>query len=451
MIEIPKCLESRYNEAIKRVKESKFVRIIAHYDADGISSGALIYKTLIKDNKKFHISFKREYNKSAIEQYMDGPYDCYIFVDIGASMVKYLEDYAKNGKNIIILDHHQSNDDSDLLIHINPHLCGMDGTSDACGSTLSYIFSVLYDENNWIMYPSFFAGVLGDRQNIDGYKGINKILTEYLENVKGLKKTVTLSLEGSNVFEMLMYATDPFILNLSGKEDKIKHVLKRLSIKEDEKFESLDEKRRNNLISYITLQLIKIGVDNEIIKGIIREKYDLMLSSQIYLSDASLSSIIDSCGKEEKHSVGLLFLNYPEKYMEEAIKIWKFYKIKMIEELYYSYENKKELENIYLLPTRESAYTGPIAGILVSYALPGMKPAIGYSISDGNVKISARATKKMVQNGLNLGTILKECSEKFNGNGGGHNIAAGASVPEKYFTEFVKCLNDKVKESYGNK
>ncbi len=449
MIRIPECLEKKYSKAIKTVRDSKFIRVIGHYDADGISSAAIIYRTLMEDKKKLHVSFRREYNRSAIEEYMEGPYDCYIFVDIGASMVPYLENYAKNGKNIIIMDHHQSTYDSENIIHVNPHLCGMDGTSEACGATLSYIFSMLYDEDNWIMYPSFFAGVLGDRQNIDGYTGLNKLIVEYLENVKGLNKAITLSLEGSNVFEMLMFATDPFLLNITGREQEIKNILKKLRIREDEKFQNLEENKRNDLISYITLHLMKVGIDNDIIKGIIREKYDVIATSRIYLSDASLSGIIDACGKEESHSVGLLFLNYPERYLDNALNIWKSYKTKLIEELYYSYENRKELDNLYLLPVKESSYTGPVAGILITYALPGMKPGIGYFISNGNVKISARATKKMVSEDLNLGKILGECSAQYAGTGGGHNIAAGATVPEKNFSEFIKCLNLKISESYN--
>ncbi|HZD12014.1 MAG TPA: DHH family phosphoesterase, partial [Candidatus Binatus sp.] len=59
---------------------------------------------------------------------------------------------------------------------------------------------------------------------------------------------------------------------------------------------------------------------------------------------------------------------------------------------------------------------------------------------DGQVKLSTRGTEYLVAKGLNLGRILQELCEQYGGNGGGHTIAAGATVDlavlDKYLQEF---------------
>lgn len=62
----------------------------------------------------------------------------------------------------------------------------------------------------------------------------------------------------------------------------------------------------------------------------------------------------------------------------------------------------------------------------------------------GKIKLSARGTKKLVEQGLNLGKILAESCAAVGGVGGGHNIAAGATIPngklEEFLLEFSKRL-----------
>jgi len=43
-----------------------------------------------------------------------------------------------------------------------------------------------------------------------------------------------------------------------------------------------------------------------------------------------------------------------------------------------------------------------------------------------------------VEAGLNLGKILSECCAQVGGAGGGHNIAAGASIPEEKIDDFLR-------------
>ncbi|MFB6115509.1 MAG: DHH family phosphoesterase, partial [Candidatus Nanohalobium sp.] len=56
------------------------------------------------------------------------------------------------------------------------------------------------------------------------------------------------------------------------------------------------------------------------------------------------------------------------------------------------------------------------------------------------------ARKEVVEDGFNLGEIIGEICEEVDGEGGGHNIAAGAKIPREEKDNFVESLEKKVSE-----
>jgi len=77
--------------------------------------------------------------------------------------------------------------------------------------------------------------------------------------------------------------------------------------------------------------------------------------------------------------------------------------------------------------------------VLNSRVLNPIKPIIAFSLTtEGDVKISSRGTKELIDMGLNLGKAMQFASEKVGGEGGGHNIAAGAKIGEGNEEGFLK-------------
>mgnify|MGYP006234222645 FL=1 len=72
------------------------------------------------------------------------------------------------------------------------------------------------------------------------------------------------------------------------------------------------------------------------------------------------------------------------------------------------------------------------------------KPIFAFAeTEDGDLKVSGRGTTALVENGLNLAEIMSLSAQHVGGEGGGHNIAAGATIPlntEKMFLEKTKTL-----------
>jgi len=64
----------------------------------------------------------------------------------------------------------------------------------------------------------------------------------------------------------------------------------------------------------------------------------------------------------------------------------------------------------------------------------------------GEIKISARGTQRLIENGLNLSKALKKVAGAVNGVGGGHSIAAGATIPKGKEEEFLTLLEEEIKD-----
>jgi single-stranded-DNA-specific exonuclease len=58
------------------------------------------------------------------------------------------------------------------------------------------------------------------------------------------------------------------------------------------------------------------------------------------------------------------------------------------------------------------------------------------------MKASARGTQDLVARGMDLSVAMRASAEKVGGVGGGHNIAAGATIPSDKRDEFLTLLDD---------
>ncbi|WP_299334455.1 DHH family phosphoesterase, partial [Haloplanus sp.] len=96
-----------------------------------------------------------------------------------------------------------------------------------------------------------------------------------------------------------------------------------------------------------------------------------------------------------------------------------------------------------------------IVGIVAGMALgtDGVradKPIVAFaSVGDENgeneaVKVSSRAPHSLVRRGLDLSAVMREAARSVGGDGGGHDVAAGATIPVGTRAAFVEAANDRV-------
>jgi single-stranded-DNA-specific exonuclease len=82
--------------------------------------------------------------------------------------------------------------------------------------------------------------------------------------------------------------------------------------------------------------------------------------------------------------------------------------------------------------------------ILGSGEIPCDVPIFAFAEADikvggePKIKVSGRGTRDLVEKGLDLAMAIKIAAEKVGGSGGGHNIAAGATIPAGREMDFLQ-------------
>ncbi len=64
--------------------------------------------------------------------------------------------------------------------------------------------------------------------------------------------------------------------------------------------------------------------------------------------------------------------------------------------------------------------------------------------SGERVKVSGRMKRELVDKGIHLGEAMKQAALKVKGVGGGHNVAAGATIPKRKIKAFLEALDEEI-------
>jgi RecJ-like exonuclease len=149
-----------------------------------------------------------------------------------------------------------------------------------------------------------------------------------------------------------------------------------------------------------------------------------------------------------------------KKLVEAATSLYVSIQTKLVSELNRidSEEDAiKELQNIFYFFVQESGVTGTLAGVVADYVCTS-KPVIVFNKKDrveegkkAETKISARCNKKLMSasGGIDLAKALEKASGEVGGFGGGHPVAAGASIPEGSEEKFIAALDTIIGEQKG--
>jgi RecJ-like exonuclease len=190
------------------------------------------------------------------------------------------------------------------------------------------------------------------------------------------------------------------------------------------------------------------------------DTYNLLRMPQgTLLRDASeFSTLLNACGRNGRPELGVsVCLQRPGAY-GEAQALLAEHRKNLRAGIEFAAKNTTDLGKFLLLDARgviADSIIGVVAGMLfagsrqkpilaLSLEEPGTDnsrgnlPALEAAASKPKIKLSTRGTRKLVEQGLNLGKILSECCAQVGGVGGGHSIAAGATIPEEKLDDFLK-------------
>src|SRR5947209_6543641 len=161
------------------------------------------------------------------------------------------------------------------------------------------------------------------------------------------------------------------------------------------------------------------------------------------------SSLLNACGRMQRPSLGVaLGLGDRGAVFEEAQAVYQDYRKSLAKYMGWITENPSVLKQLGPLVIVRGegvipeGMTGAVSSLVSSSNLFGDKRVtiVVSNTKDGEVKLSTRGTDYLVSKGLNLGRTLQSLCEKYGGNGGGHTIAAGATVDPLVLDKFLKEL-----------
>ncbi|MBN1540142.1 MAG: DHH family phosphoesterase [Candidatus Thermoplasmatota archaeon] len=457
-MKVPQPLVERLGDAAALIEStSGSIRVISHYDGDGISSAGIISKSLGRQGLRFHTTMTNVMKEEDLSG-LDVGFELLIVSDMGSSQAEMIsKKVLALGARAIILDHHNidgrrnpySISDGGGVVEINPRFHKIDGTSGCSGSTLAFLLAVTLSPENMDLCTFSLAGSLADRQHVPSFTELNYSIRNLAVENGYLTSTKGMPFSGRSISEALVTSNDPFIEGISGDEDAVRALLSQMSINPFIPIEEVESEKMKVLQSYIYVRLLRNGVKRSVVHELFRENFH----SKEYGSLQDLAYAIDGCGRFGKQSLGFQVVWGDMEAYGRALDDRFEYK-KRIQELLL--ERKKEgvndMEHIQWFEMEEETLSGTIAGLGHNYIFDHDRPMIAMAQGEnGIMKVSSRGDREICKKGLDLATVMREAGKKAGGGGGGHNVAAGAHFPRERMEEFLDTCDRLVGEQLGKK
>ncbi|RLF25416.1 MAG: hypothetical protein DRN01_06425 [Thermoplasmata archaeon] len=430
-------------EKLLSLPKETTVRVLSHYDTDGVTAAAIVCEALYRKGYNFHATLLKHPFKEELTKVKEEGNEFVILSDMGSGQIDYIK---KFGCPSIVLDHHQPvYDDTviDSIVHVNANLVGFDGNYEACGASMSYLFATTLDKKNSDLAPLAVTGAIGDKQHLGGFKGLNKtIFEEAVSTKKIMLKESRMKTIGANLKDEIMFSVDPYYTSLSGREEEVELFLKTLSVDSQKKYVELSQHERKILHSAVILKLLQNKLQPEILDTVIKERY---FSENIPDDLDRFSDVIDACGKSGETGLALsVCLNNGERY-QKAVEVENDYRKLLIKHLNALEDGElKEAVNIQYFYSPKASLGSVLSGIVMNYFPYKGKPIFSFSRKNSSVHVSCRATRALVEQGVDLGDVMRRVASEVGGAGGGHKIAAGGTFENIKEEELIKIIDEEI-------
>ncbi len=448
-------------DAADAIRSAKSALVISHIDADGITAGSIASMTLQRLGIEHTTVYESKITEEVIEQVNSNKDDIVWICDLGSG---YLSKFQKNG--LVITDHHVPDfkrsrpqttlDDFSAIYHVNPHCFGMDGSIEISGAGSTYIVSKEVDPSNIDLAYLALIGAVGDFQDSreSGLVSMNRIIVNDAFASGDIIPEMDLRLFGREtrgLVPFLQYSNDPELPGLTNSAPNCVKFYSDLNI-------DLNRNGRTrswNDLSPIekeraTDKLLGMFSDPDSIRRLYGEVYTLPnFEKGTGLRDAKeFATVLNSCGRYDDAGTGMRICCGDSTAIVDAEKNRTEHRRNISTALTYIKENHLMRESRFIQHFDagngiKETVVGIVAGMLLnSNTCNRWLPMIAFADADDGIKVSARADRSLVDRGLDLSIVMKKAAELVGGFGGGHNVAAGATIPPDKKKEFLDIVED---------
>lgn len=439
--------EAIASAALKFKDISGTIRITSHLDADGLTSAAILAKTLEREGKHFNLTIVRSLTKEFLDELKKEDYKTFVFCDLGSGALKEINE-TLNDRTVFILDHHQPQKVKTAFIHLNPLLFKKED-KELSGAGVAYLFSKQLNEENKDLAYLAVIGAIGDVQEDNGFKGLNnEILEDARDKILVKNGLKMFGAQTRPLHKVLEYSNWPYIPGVTGDYNGALTFLDEIGIelKKDNQFRKL---------IHLSKEELKKLVDGIIIRRMHQENPEDVLGPIYLLKDEEdespfkdlreFSTLLNSCGRLNKPSIGIGVCLGSEKAREQAFDLLRKYRKEIVDSLNWFNENKGKSvieEKGFVIIKAEEYIRDTLIGTMNSilsksgaYKEGTVILSMAYTI-EGNVKCSIReAGYKQVKD---LKKILEKILGDIEGQVGGHTFAAGCLFEQKDEDQFIE-------------
>ncbi|MCI4348520.1 MAG: DHHA1 domain-containing protein, partial [Thermoplasmata archaeon] len=362
-----------------------------------------------------------------------------IVTDTGAT---WPGSYATHGFPVVVLDHHTYPGAPTPptcpphVAFVNPLDWGVDGMTEMCASTLSWLFTIFLDPKNWDNVPWALSGAIHDRQHVGGFRGLNGALVQEATHRQILTERKELVLRGATVAAGLEASIDPYFVGLSGRPEAAAEFVRRFGIPPDRTLEALEPAEREQLAAALAARLAQQGARPEFCERVMTERWSFPGEA---VDAEELSQLQNAAGRAGQPGVGVALAFGDPEAGRKCRGFWETWQSGVLRGLRRLEDDRPHrLASIQWFQSPELTLAGTQAGLAITYFLDPFRPVFVLSRSDGSTKVSSRGTTWLVGRGLDLATACREAAAKVGGEGGGHRVASGATIPTDREEEFLQ-------------
>ncbi|MFB6198848.1 MAG: DHH family phosphoesterase [Halobacteriaceae archaeon] len=442
--------------------DSDNVLCCSHIDADGLTSAAIASTALERAEVRHDVAFFEQLDDAALEAISDADSETVLFTDFGSGQLDQISEFESGGKfTPVIIDHHQPCN-AHTRYHLNPMLVGIDGASELSGAGATYVLARAMEENydNRDLAKLAVVGAVGDMQSSEGkLHGANEAIVEEGETAGVLESGPDLNVYGKqtrSLPKLLEYATDISIPGITGHNDGAVRFLNGLDIdiKNDGEWRTwsdLEKEERQTLVSALLQHGMKRGIPTDKLEALVGTGYTLLDENEgTELRDASeFSTLLNATARYDRADIGLaVCLGNRDKALRRARQLLQNHRRALSEGVSLIQEKgvteEESLQWFHAKDNIRDTIVGIVAGMAIgNQGVDADKPIIAFANkNDEEIKVSSRGTPPLIKEGLDLSKVMSGAASEVGGDGGGHDIAAGATVPAGEERAFIEAANE---------
>ncbi len=452
------------------IKSKKSISVTTHIDCDGITSGSIITKALIRAGANCTVSTEKEFNKKVIDRLHDDQRDFHVITDLGGGFAKEIDESLSD--NWFVLDHHQiPQEELDNERVINAWKYGIDGGVEISAGGMAYQAAKIMDAKNSDLAWVAVVSALGDRQDQGekkSFTGINLDIVNDAKNSGHLQVDLDLSLVGRETRPLpdaLAFTSQPFIEGLTWNRDACLALLNSsgINLKDGGRWRvpaELNEDEKRKVIESIT-KFTSGKNATEIMEELIGYTYTFPSEDRrSFLRDGrEFSTMLNSCGRIQKAGVGIaICMGDRTRMLKEGEDILVEYRhmIRNYMNILSSERWRTNDSTNCVMVNAEGVVPETMTGTISSLIAGAPKNAGKIVIlrtngEEGTIKFSSRKSFSC-KSKVNLSDLMRTGAQRFDGVGGGHNAAAGARITKDKLDGFLDYLDKNVLnvQSSGN-